>query len=109
MTEWNGFKIGGLYIDKWDTYHDDGRPLPFGGPGVGTPAPMLVVAIKRLRCVPVEDLLHIDDDTAAAAVTFIHRGQAVTVSIPQTWTGEWGEWGSRWKSLALANGKEIKK
>jgi len=101
MKQWNGFKIGGLYIDKWDTYHDeDGRHLPLYAIGVGTPAPMLAVAIERLPP---------DDGEPLAAVTFIHRARAVTYSIPRCWTEEYAGESSRWKPCAPPRTATIKK
>lgn len=96
MKQWNGFKIGRLYIDIFDTYHDsDGKPLPLDEDG--EPAPMLVVAIERLPHLGA----HLYKEPLAD-VTFIHRGRTVTYSIPQTWTEESGDESSRWKPLPVA-------
>jgi hypothetical protein len=100
MKQWNGFKIGRLYIDKYDTYHgEDGRLLPLNEDG--PPAPMLVVAIEKLP--------HLLSREPLAEVTFIHRGRAVTYSIPQTWTEESAGDCSRWKPCARPRTATIKK
>ena len=76
MTEWNDFKVGGLYIDKSDTcYDNDNRELPDDEDG--TPSPMLVVGIRLRRA---------RQGVRQASVMFLWRGRTVTHVIPEVWT-----------------------
>lgn len=66
MTEWNGFKVGRLYISKYDDLDADGEPCE--------PSPMMVIFI-----------LPPPFSGADAQITFLHRGQVEIRGIPEVW------------------------